>query len=147
MINVIHPVAPAAFLAQDYAEVVGYHILDLACRQHDLNEAFGLYGRERTNDRHILKILKALATGNWVAFHRCKGEEKDMYRRKILEIGLEKIQRHAVACMAQVYFTADISFVEISLGLPWREVMGQLDVGWDFDERAGRVVIRKQRSR
>lgn len=134
----IHPTTPLS--ASELQEFVGYRILDLACRQYELGEAFNVKLEFHHGDRKVATVLKSLIHDDWVRFWRVR-RAVDGYQRAILEFAVERIRVHALKCVGRGYLVADKRFVERTGNANWEELV-ENGVGWELQEN-GNVVIRK----
>ncbi|USW55599.1 hypothetical protein Slin15195_G089180 [Septoria linicola] len=121
-------------------EFSGYHILDLACRQNELLDAFAARLAFRNRDRKVAAVLQALVQDDWVKYWRLK-RAVDGYQRAIMECSGERMRLHALKCLGRGYMNADRAFVERSGDKTWEELV-KSGVGWQLQEN-GNVVIRK----
>ncbi|KAK8089783.1 hypothetical protein PG997_004744 [Apiospora hydei] len=80
----IQPLHPMTSV--ETSEVVGYLILDTACRRNDLAEAYSLRTRYRLRDPKIDGVLDALAHDNYVLYKRLR-RSVDGHKAKLLEFG------------------------------------------------------------
>lgn len=138
LIYSIHPRTPLS--GPELQEFVGYHILDLACRQYELVDAFAVKLEFRHRDRKVNVVLKSLVHDDWVRFWRTR-RAVDGYQRAILEFASERIRLHALKCVGKSYLNADKAFIERTGDARWEELI-QGGVGWQLQEN-GNVVIRK----
>ena len=130
----------------ELAEVVGFLVLDAACRRGDLAEAHMLRRRWRLRDAKVDAALRALAHDNWVEFSRLR-HHADGYRARILEFADASLRRHALKCFARSYLTVDLAFLERSTDANWARLTADEGVGWELEDGgvgAGKkVVIRR----
>ncbi len=134
----IHPRTPLS--APEVQEFIGYHILDLSCRQYELGEAFAVKREFRHRDRKVNVVLRSLVHDDWVRFWRTR-RAVDGYQRAIMEFATERIRLHALKCVGKSYLIVEKSFVERTGDARWEELV-QGGVGWQLQE-TGNVVIRK----
>ncbi|KAL8823599.1 MAG: hypothetical protein Q9191_005708 [Dirinaria sp. TL-2023a] len=125
----IHPLNPLP--ARVFLEFVGYYILDLACRQGDLAQAFAVrhlyYGR----DEGIDAVLKALVTGDWCSFWQAK-EMANANQRRLMEWADERVRKHALQCLGKAYLTAEKTYVERAAQRSWEDLKELDHVGWEL---------------
>jgi hypothetical protein len=159
--HLISHVHPSSSLSQsEWNEVTAYHILDLACRQHDLQGALALRRARGLQPRadsgsgsdiaHIIdEILRALTHDEWFRFWRAK-KHADGYIRVIMEFAEEGVRVHSLKCLARSYFTAEKEYVEKTAGRTWKELVDEgvgweleVDEGEDWSESKETVVIRR----
>lgn len=138
LLDEIHPHTPLS--TTELQEFVGYRILDLACRQYELLEAFSLKRKYKLRDRIVSVVLFAMVHDNWVRFWRAK-RAVDGYQRAIMEFAVERMKLHALKCLGRSYMNADKAFIERSTDAAWEELITS-GVGWLLQEN-GNVDIRK----
>ncbi|KAI1073941.1 hypothetical protein F5B20DRAFT_565265 [Whalleya microplaca] len=126
------------------AEVIGYLILDTACRRNNLAEAFALRHKYRLTDPKVDSVLDALAHDNYVEFNRLK-RRVDGHKAKLLEYADEVMRKHLLKCFARTYLSVDLDFLETCAGAKWASLRAVDGVGWELD--GGKVVIRKVKAR
>ena len=130
----------------ELAEVVGYLVLDAACRRGDLAEAHMLRRRWRLRDAKVDAALRALVHDNWVEFGRLR-RHADGYRARILEFADAPLRRHALKCFARSYLTVDLEFLERSADADWAHLTADEGVGWELEDSGSsagkKVVIRR----
>ena len=134
----IHPHTPLS--TSELQEFVGYYILDLACRQYELVDAFAMKFEFKHRDRKVNAVLRALVHDDWVRFWRTR-RAVDGYQRAIMEFAVENVRLHALKCVGKSYMNADKAFVERAGDAKWAELV-EGGVGWQLQE-SGNVVIRK----
>ena len=142
LIDQIHPDTPLS--VPELQEFVGYRVLDLACRQYDLAEAFSVTRAFNYRDRRINIILQSLVHDDWVRFWRMK-RAVDGYRRSIMESAVERMRLHALKCLGRSYMNADKPFVERTADTGWDD-LAKTGVGWQLQEN-GNVIIRKPKAK
>lgn len=121
-------------------EVVSYLVLDMACRQSDLSDAYILKQQYDLHDPKVDAVLHALARDNWVAFRRIKGSV-DGHKAKLLEFAEDDLRTHTLKAFGRTYLHADLDYLERSTGRAWAELQSKNRVGWERDGQ--KVVIRK----
>ena len=137
----IHPYTPLS--SSQLSEFVGYRILDLACRQGELQDAFAVKSTFKYKDRKVGVVLTALVHDDWVRFWRVR-RAVDGYQRAIMEFAVERVRLHALKCLGRGYLSADKAFVEWSADAQW-DVLVKSGVGWQLNESGG-IVIRKPKA-
>ena len=146
LLDNIHPVTPLP--VPELHEVLSYHILDLACRQGSLNEAFRQVISARRQhhwaDRKVERITMALATDDWVTFWRLR-RQVDGYQRAIMSFAEEGMRTHVLKCLGRSYLQADKDYVERSTSSTWDELVAN-GVGWDLVD-GEKVIIRKPKAK
>ncbi|OTA98232.1 hypothetical protein M426DRAFT_326162 [Hypoxylon sp. CI-4A] len=128
----------------EMSEVVGYLILDTACRRNNLAEAFAIRHKYRLRDAKIDIVLDALAHDNYIEFNRLK-RRVDGHKAKLLEYAEESMRRHLLKCFGRAYLNVDLNFLEVCAGSKWASLTAEDGVGWELD--GGKVVIRKVKAR
>ena len=138
LLRFIHRQHPLTGL--EMQEVVGYLVLDTACRRDELAEAFRVRHDYGLRDAKVDDILRALARENWVAFRRLK-RSVDGHKAKLMEFSEARLRLHTLKCFGRTYLHCDVEYLELSTGRTWTELKSQDGVGWELDDR--KVVIRK----
>lgn len=126
-------------------EFASYHVLDLACRQNDLLEAYILRSRFKVRDRKVNTVLHSLVHDDWPRFWRAK-RAVDGYQRAIMEFAEDRMRLHALKCLGRSYMSADKAFVERSGNQTWEDLV-KGGVGWELQESGNMVVIRKPKGK
>lgn len=138
LVHEIHAQTPLSPL--ELRDFVGYMILDLACRQNELVQAYALKMKFAHQDRRVAAVLKALVHDDWPRFWRVR-RAVDGYQRALMGFAEERIKMHALKALGRSYLSADKAFVERSADAKWEELI-QSGVGWQLQDN-GTVVIRK----
>ncbi|KAI2620640.1 hypothetical protein GGS26DRAFT_594739 [Hypomontagnella submonticulosa] len=138
----IHPLH--SMTSVEMSEVVGYLVLDTACRRNNLAEAFTLRHKYRLRDAKIDAVLDALAHDNYIEFNRLK-RRVDGHKAKLLEYAEEGIRKHLLKCFGRAYLNVDLDFLEKCADSKWASLTADDGVGWELD--GARVVIRKVKAR
>ncbi|KAF2178801.1 hypothetical protein K469DRAFT_598247 [Zopfia rhizophila CBS 207.26] len=138
LLNMIHPQIPLS--PTELHEYVGYLILDLACRQGDLAEAYEAKLRYKYSDRRVEQVLSSLVNDNWVVFWKMK-KAVDGYQRRILEYAEQGIRLHALKCLGRGYMSAERGYVERCADRKWTDLVKD-GVGWELAE-GDKVIIKK----
>ena len=133
----IHPII--ALPPPQWHEFVGYHILDLACRQADLSTAYAVRYRYTYNDSRVDMVLKAVMHGNWHRFWNMR-EELDAYQKKLLEWADSRMRKHALDCLGRTYLKAEVAYVEKITCKAWVDLREQDRVPWNRD--GDMIIIR-----
>ncbi|KAI1417036.1 hypothetical protein F5Y13DRAFT_153586 [Hypoxylon sp. FL1857] len=128
----------------EMSEVVGYLVLDTACRRNNLAEAFAIRYKYRLRDSKVDGVLDALTHDNYVEFNRLK-KRVDGHKAKLLEYAEEGMRKHLLKCFGRAYLSVELDFLEICADSKWANLTVQDGVGWELDD--GKVVIRKVRAR
>lgn len=121
-------------------EVVGYLILDTACRRRELADAFSIRHEFQIKDSKLDTALHALTHDNYILFQRVK-KDVDRHRAKLLEWADDDIRLHALKCFGRAYLGVDLGFLEMATDAKWKDLKENDGVGWELDEE--RVVIRR----
>jgi hypothetical protein len=139
----IHATTPLS--APELHEFTAYHVLDLACRQHELAAATAaLRAAPAPRDRRVAAVLRALVADDWVAFWRLR-RAVDGYRRSLVDFAGGRMRVHALKCVGRAYLQADRAFVERAAGdVAWEDLVAS-GVAWELQQDSGLVVIRKPR--
>lgn len=138
----IHPRTPLSPL--EMQEFTGYYILDLACRQYELVDAFAVRLHFQNRDRKVYRVLQALVHDDWVTYWRTR-RAVDGYQRTIMEFAVDNVRMHALKCVGKSYMNADKAFIERTSDSRWAELV-EGGVGWQLQEN-GNVVIRKPKAK
>ncbi|KAI0111717.1 hypothetical protein F4814DRAFT_364135 [Daldinia grandis] len=128
----------------EMSEVVGYLILDTACRRNNLAEAFAVRHKYRLRDAKVDMVLDALAHDNYIEFNRLK-RRVDGHKVKLLEYADEGMRKHLLKCFGRAYLSVDLEFLESCADSKWGSLTVEDGVGWELD--GGKVVIRKVKAR
>lgn len=140
LLEEIHPITPLS--PPELHDFLGYRILDLACRQYELNDAFAVRHQYRLNDRRLNVVLHSLVHDDWVRFWRTK-RAVDGYQRAIMEFAVDRIRVQALKSLGMSYLTADKKYIERCGDASWPELV-KGGVGWELQD-SGAVVIRRPR--
>ncbi|KAJ9649613.1 hypothetical protein H2199_000391 [Coniosporium tulheliwenetii] len=141
LLHVIHPVVPLS--EPELHEFVGYHVLDLACRQADLGAAYAVkvaYGHRDPAGR-VEVVLKSLVHDDYVGFWRVR-RAVDGYQKAVIEWAEEGMRLHALKCLGRSYMNADRQFVEKMAEASWKELV-EKGVGWELVGEGEKVIIRR----
>jgi hypothetical protein len=125
-------------------EFAGYMIIDLACRQHDLSQAYEVRNRYKVKDAKIDCVLKALTHDDYWLFWKVKGSV-DGYKVKLMEWAEEGVRRQALKCLGRAYFGMDLRGLEMYTGEKWDMLVKEYGVGWIREGE--KVVIRKPKTK
>ncbi|KAL9602348.1 MAG: hypothetical protein Q9219_001914 [cf. Caloplaca sp. 3 TL-2023] len=125
-------------------EFVGYYILDLACRQHDLATAFRI--RSFYDYRHALTdaVLTALVQSNWILFSKVE-KEANAYERRLISWANEKLIGNTLRCLGKSYWSISRAYIERCTGTTWEDLKKSEEVPWALDGET--VVIRQMRKK
>lgn len=128
----------------EMSEVVGYLILDTACRRNNLAEAYAIRHKYRLRDAKVDGVLDSLAHDNYMEFNRLK-KRVDGHKAKLLEYADEGIRKHLLKCFGRAYLGVDLAFLEKCADSKWTNLTAEDGVGWELD--GTKVVIRKVKAR
>lgn len=134
----IHP--SSALSASEQHEFVGYHILDVACRQGDLAAAYELRIKYHYKDARVETVLQALVHDNWFTFWRVQ-RLVDGYQKRLMEWSNDSMRKHALKCLGKSYFSAEKSYVEKAAERDWEQLKNRDSVGWELNGEI--VTIRR----
>lgn len=140
LLRVIHPRQPLP--TTELHEFVGYHMLDLCCRQHDLHTAYAMKFRYDYKDRRVDKVLHSVVHDEWVTFWRMR-RAVDGHQRALMEWKVDAMRMHALKCLGRTYMTVDREFLERSAEIDWKHLVKKCGVGWELDSKGETVTIRK----
>lgn len=142
LLRVLHPAR--SLTSVELAEVVGYLVLDAACRRADLAEAYALRSRYRLRDAKIDGALRALVADDWVLWARVR-RSVDAHRASLMAMAEPQLRAHVLKAFGRSYLSVGLDFLEAQTRATWRELKDQYGVGWELS--GGRVVIRKIQGR
>ncbi|TAQ87454.1 hypothetical protein B7494_g4233 [Chlorociboria aeruginascens] len=134
----IHPVHPLSRI--ELQEFVGYLVLDLACRQHDLAEAYSVKHFYSLRDPKVDAVLRAVAHDNYFLFWRVK-RSVDGHKAKLIEYAEEEMTKLTLKCLGRSYLTIDLPSVEQFTNTSWESLTSDYSVGWQLE--GTKVIIRK----
>ncbi|OCK80035.1 hypothetical protein K432DRAFT_298511, partial [Lepidopterella palustris CBS 459.81] len=138
LLSKIHPYTPLP--SPDLHEFVGYHILDLACRQSNMLAAYQVKRQYKYSDRRVEMVLRALVADNWVVFWKMR-RAVDGYQKRVMEWAEEGVRLHALKCLGRGYMTAERSYVERCADRRWADLVND-GVGWELVD-GEKVIIRR----
>jgi hypothetical protein len=125
-------------------EFAGYLVLDLACRQHDLSQAYFVRNAYRIHDSKVDAMLRALAHDNYLLFWRVK-RSADGHKAKLMEFAEDGMKKQALKCLGRSYLSIDLPTVEQCTNTPWPLLTKQYGVGWQLE--GSKVIIRKPKTK
>jgi hypothetical protein len=135
----------------ELSEMTTYLILDLACRQGEFANAYGLRStsklRNSFQSRDVDEVLNALITRNWVKFWRVR-RRADGYVRALLHWAVDDMRRDALKALGRAYMGSDLRWILHSATggeMSWEELVEKENVGWIRDD--DKVVIRKPKAK
>ena len=138
----MHPVQPLTSTVLQ--EFVGYLVLDLACRQNDLGQAYLIRNTYHLRDAKVDAILRALAHDNYDLFWKVK-RSVDGHKAKLMEFAEEGMRKHTLKCLGRSYLNIDLPALEHYTGTSWSLLTKDYGVGWQLE--GTKVIIRKPKSR
>ncbi|KAI9673159.1 MAG: hypothetical protein M1817_003021 [Caeruleum heppii] len=133
-----HPLSPP-----ELQEFTGYLVLDLACRQQHLAEAYALRSVSKLRDRRVDAVLDALVHDNYHRFWQIK-RSVDGYKAKIMEYAEPEMRMLALKCLGKSYFSVSRTFLVKVTATEWRQLKDNHQVGWELDGE--RVIIKKPKA-
>ena len=138
----MHPVLPLS--KAELQEFVGYLVLDLACRQNDLAEAYVVRQKYKLHDTKVDAILQAIAHDNYFMFWRIR-RSVDGHKAKLMEFAEDGMKKQALKCLGRSYFSIDLSSLEAYTNSTWPSLTKVYGVGWQLE--GTKVIIRKPKTR
>lgn len=121
-------------------QILGFYILDLACRQNDLGTAYQVMFTWQYKDPKVEAILKALVHGDWCAYWTL-GKSMDTYQKRLLEWSKDRMRKHALNCLGQSYLSVDKSYIASVVQQSWEEVVEKDNRQWQLYKNT--VTIRR----
>jgi len=118
-------------------EIVGYLVLDTACRRKELTEAFILAKKYQLRSGKVYAVLHALVHDNWVRFRKLKGEV-DGHKARIMEFAEDDMRITTLKAFARTYMSVRVDFLEAMTGKTWPEIQKDDECGW---QREGDLII------
>jgi hypothetical protein len=128
-------------------EFAGYWILDLACRQVDLEQAFRVQcAYQMKHEPYINEILISLTKMDSYNFFRLRDRVRG-HQRIIMSFCEKEMCSHALKGIARTYFTVERTFLERSVGgRTWDELVAA-GVGWELSENGKTVTVRRPKAK
>ncbi|KAH8662977.1 hypothetical protein BGZ60DRAFT_78602 [Tricladium varicosporioides] len=142
LLKKMHPIHPLT--KTELQEFVGYLVLDLACRQNDLGEAYLVRHTWSLKDAKVDAILRALAHDNYFLFWKVK-RSVDGHKSKLMEFAEGGMKRQTLKCLGRSYLTIDLPSLEQYTNTNWNSLTKDYGVGWQLD--SSKVIIRKPKAR
>jgi hypothetical protein len=142
LLKVIHPAHNLSSV--ELQEVVGFLVLDAACRRSDLAEAYTLRNKYRLKDAKVDAVLRALSRDDWVLWRKVR-RSVDGHKARIMDFAEPQLRSHILKAFGRSYLSVSREFLETQTFSSWSELVGRHQVGWELDN--GRVVIRKIQGR
>jgi len=125
-------------------EFVGYLVLDLACRQSDLAQAYLVRQQYGLRDAKVDAVLQALAHDNYFMFWRIR-RSVDGHKAKLMEFAEEEMTTQALKCLGRSYLSIDLPSLEQYTNSTWSSLTKVNGVGWQLE--GTKVIIRKPKTR
>lgn len=142
LLNKMHTVQPLA--STELQEFVGYLVLDFACRQSDLAQAYLVRNQYNLHDTKVDAVLRALAHDNYFLFWRVKGTV-DGHKARLMGFAEGGMRRDTLKCLGRSYLNIDLPALEQYTNTSWAVLTKEYAVGWQLE--GSRVVIRKPKAR
>ncbi|OAA39134.1 hypothetical protein NOR_06394 [Metarhizium rileyi] len=139
VIHVKHRLTPL-----EVQEVVGYLVLDTACRRRQLAEAISIRHQFRLHDEKVNAVLRAIIHDNYVLFRRIQ-RNVDGHKARLMEWAEKDVRMHTLKCLGRTYLSADLQFLEKITESTWEDLTRYDGVGWQLEGE--RVTIRKVKAR
>jgi len=125
-------------------EFAGYLVLDLACRQQDLAQAYYIRSLYSLKDFKVNAILDAMSHDNYQQFWWLK-RSVDGYKAKLMEFADESMRLQALKCLGRAYLNVDLDYLERITNSTWPLLISEHNVGWEL--KGNNVIIRKPKPR
>ena len=142
LLKKMHPIQ--VLTNTELQEFVGYLVLDLACRQNDLAQAFSVRHQYRLRDSKVDAVLRSLTHDNYFLFWRVK-QSVDGHKAKLMEFAEVEMQKLTLKCLGRAYLSIDQLSLEQYTHASWSSLCKDYGVGWQLE--SNKVVIRKPKSR
>ena len=137
--HTVHPLS-----STELQEFVGYLVLDLACRQNNMSEAYRVRQTYGLRDTKVDAMLRALAHDNYFLFWRVK-RSVDGHKAKLIEFAEDGMKRQTLKCLGRSYLNIDLPILEQYTGSSWPLLTKDYGVGWQLE--GTKVMIRKPKAR
>ncbi|KAI9844762.1 MAG: hypothetical protein M1837_005295 [Sclerophora amabilis] len=160
LLRVLHPASPHTLSSTEFYELVGYLVLDSACRQQDFAAAYSVrhtftYGKSDAFVRRphasdgggsgVDAVLHALVHDNYHLFWKLK-QNVDGYKSRLMEFAEDGMTALALKCLGRTYFTVEKVFVtRVTAVEDWKVLQKRFGVGWELDGE--NVIIRRPKGR
>lgn len=142
LLKKMHPVQ--TLTNTELQEFVGYLVLDLACRQNDLAQAFSVRHHYGLHDTKVDTVLQSLVHDNFFLFWRVK-RSVDGHKSKLMEFAEYEMRKQTLKCLGRAYLSIDQPSLEQYTHAPWVSLTKDYGVGWQLE--SNKVVIRKPKGR
>lgn len=141
LLKKMHPVQ--ALTSTELQEFAGYLVLDLACRQNDLTQAYTVRNMYRLHDPKVDAVLRALAHDNYFLFWKVK-KNVDGHISRLMEFAEPEMKVRTLKCLGRSYLAIDLPSLERYAGSSWSSLAKDFSVGWQLE--GSKVIIRKPKS-
>ena len=142
LLTKMHPLLPLT--TTELQEFVGYLVLDLACRQNELAQAYSVRHSYKLHDPKVNSVLRALAHDNYYLFWRVK-RSVDGYKAKIMEFAEDDMKKQTLKCRGRSYLNIDLPALEHYTSTSWPVLTKEFGVGWQLE--GTKVIIRKPKGK
>lgn len=142
LLNKMHSIFPLT--STELQEFVGYLVLDLACRQNELAQAYSIRHRYGLHDPKVDAVLRALAHDNYFLFWRVK-RSVDGHKAKIMEFAEDEMKKQTLKCLGRSYLNIDLPALELYTNTSWALLTNDYSVGWQLE--GTKVIIRKPKGK
>jgi hypothetical protein len=142
LLKKMHPIQ--ALTSTELQEFAGYLVLDLACRQNDLAQAYSARYYYALHDPRIDAVLRSLAHDNYFLFWRAR-RSVDGHKAKLMEFAEDDMRKQTLKSLGRAYLSIDRISLEQYTNAPWLSLTKDYGVGWQLE--SNKVVIRKPKIR
>jgi CSN8/PSMD8/EIF3K family len=142
LLKKMHPIH--ALTNTELQEFVGYLVLDLACRQNDLTQAFSVRYKYKLRESKVDAVLRSLAHDNYFLFWRVK-QSVDGHKAKLMEFAEVEMRKQTLKCLGRAYLSIDRHSLEQYTHASWPSLCKDCGVGWQLE--SNKVIIRKPKVR
>ena len=140
LLQKIHPYIPLT--KSQLNELLGYYILDFACRQDDLAAAYQAKNEYRYTDGKVEAVLKALVHGDWRTFWVLR-DVLSVHQAALMTWAEERLRVHTLNCLGKSYLSVDQPYLERSVRRSWNLVVAEHELDWQVEGET--VVIRRMK--
>ena len=134
----IHPKNPLP--SEAFQEMLGYQVLDLACRQQDLNEAYRISLAYGFYNPKIRTLLEAIVRGNWVVFWKLESS-MDRYQQRLTDHASDRMRTYVIDCIGKSYLNTERNYIEKAMNRPWETLMKEHTLQWRLE--GDNVIVRQ----
>lgn len=138
LLHSLHPINPLATSERD--EIIGYYILDLACRQNDLALAYEVRHQYKHCNRVMGLTLRALVHGDWLMFWKLKAS-MDVYQQRLMDSADDRIRNIALKALEKSYLKIQITYMECATKCSWDKLTEQNELSW---LRQGQTIVKRR---